>query len=97
MNIARNCYVQIVKENSFSRRSINLPKRGHNGLGGSLAAIYMDAVRPSFLPSHKGTKPSNPLGKVHAIITAHVPVDNTLHNKQTGEGGRAKKSSSAGA
>ena len=49
----------------------------------------MDAVRPAFLPSHKGKKPSNPLGKVHAITTANVPVDNTLHNKQTGEGGRA--------
>ena len=52
--------------------------------------MYMDAVRPAFLPSHKGKKPSNPLGKVHAITTANVPVDNTLHNKQTGEGGRAK-------
>ena len=50
----------------------------------------MDAVRPAFLPSHKGKKPSNPLGKVHAITTANVPVDKTLHNKQTGEGGRAK-------
>ena len=51
--------------------------------------MYMDAVRPAFLPSHKGKEPSNPLGKVHAITTANVPVDNTLHNKQTGEGGRA--------
>ena len=30
------------------------------------------------------------LGIVHANITANVQVDNTLHNKQTGEGGRAK-------
>ena len=52
--------------------------------------MYMGAFRPSFLPSHKGKEPSNPLGKVHAITTANVPVDNTLHNKQTGEGGRAK-------
>ena len=58
--------------------------------------MYMDAVRPAFLPSHKGKKPSNPLGKVHAITTANVPVDNTLHNKQTGEGGRANSDQAQG-
>ena len=36
------------------------------------------------------------LGIVHANITANVQVDNTLHNKQTGEGGRAKSEQAQG-
>ena len=60
------------------------------GLGGSLTSIYMDVVRPTFLPSHKAKNQVISLGIVHASITANVQVDNTLHNKQTGEGGRAK-------
>ena len=69
----------------------------YNGLGGSLTSIAMDVCRPTFLPSHKAQNQVIQLGMVHTINTVNVPVDNTLHNKQTGEGGRAKKSSSAGA
>ena len=61
-----------------------------HGLGGSLATTYMEAFRPTFLPSHKAENQVIQLGMVLASITANVPVDNTLHNKQTGEGGRAK-------
>ena len=57
----------------------------------------MDVFRPAFLLSHKAEKQVISLGMVRASSTANVPVDNTLHNKQTGEGGRAKNPSSAGA
>ena len=48
---------------------------------------FLEKINKSPCTAQK--EPSNPLGKVHAITTANVPVDNTLHNKQTGEGGRA--------
>ena len=58
---------------------------------------HIHGCSPSCLPPiPQGKEPSNPLGKVHAITTANVPVDKTLHNKQTGEGGRANSDQAQG-
>ena len=78
------------KKNSFSQEINKSPKKRPQWIR-RFTRIHTSGCSPSFLPPiPQGREPSNPLGKVHAIITANVLVDNTLHNKQTGEGGRAK-------
>ena len=84
--IATTCYIQNkLKLWKINKSSYTAPKWIRRS-----THIHIHGCIPSCLPPFpQGKEPSNPLGEVHAIVTANVPVDNTLHNKQTGEGGRA--------